>query len=162
MHIADSLRNVISDLTWIPREADVVRLENTTNWVKLKKVGEVDNREVCLVKNDSWCAGAYIISKQTAAFLINQDPKLWLPADTYMFAKSLSKVASSFNFFQTNPVLALQDNPSEGVIDSNELMSFDSEIEVDQLKASLKPTLKESIKQLIAPYLGYSRTIFKD
>ncbi|WP_157760439.1 glycosyltransferase family 25 protein [Thiomicrorhabdus arctica] len=162
LHIADSLGKVISDMTWIPAEADVVRLENTTNWVKLKKVGEVDQRDVCVVENDSWCAGAYILSKKTAAFLVNQEPKLWLPADTYLFAKSLSEVANALNIFQINPVLTCQDKYSEGVIDSNELMNFDSEIEVDQLNAPPKPTLIESIKQTIAPSLGYSRTVFKN
>lgn len=162
LHIADSLKSVISNLNWIPEDADVVRLENTTNWVKLKKTGNVDNRDVCLVKNDSWCAGSYIVSKAAAAFLIDQDPKLWLPADTYVFAKSLSQVASNLHIYQVNPVLTCQDKYSEGAVDSSELMDFDSEIEVNQSNIPVRPTIKERIKQLIAPYLGYSRTKFRN
>ncbi|MEA1988679.1 MAG: glycosyltransferase family 25 protein [Pseudomonadota bacterium] len=162
LHIAESLKSVIFNLNWIPEDADVVRLENTTNWVKLKKVGTVNNRDLSLVKNDSWCAGAYIMPKATAVFLLAQDPKLWLPADTYVFAKSLSEVARNLHIYQVNPVLTCQDKYSEGVVDSSELMKFDSEIEVDQSNSLARPAFKESIKQFIASYLGYSRTTFRD
>ncbi len=162
LHIADSLKSVISNLNWIPEDADVVRLENTINWVKLKKVGTVDNRDVSLVKNDSWCAGAYIIPKATAVFLLAQDPKIWLPADTYIFAKSLSEVARNLHIYQVNPVLTCQDKYSEGVVDSNQLTKFDSEIEVDQLEPSSRIDLKVRMKSFVAPLLGYIKTSFKD
>ncbi len=132
LHISAALKSVISDLSWIPKDADIVRLESTTNWVKLTKLGQVNNREICLVNNDTWGAGAYVLSKKTARFLLEQSPALWLPADTYIFAKSLSNTARALKIYQLNPVLVCQDKYAEGVVDSNQLTKFDSEIEVDQ------------------------------
>ncbi len=162
LHIAASLKSLISDLSWIPKDADIIRLESTTNWVKLTKLGQVHNREICLVNNDTWGAGAYILSKKIAQFLLEQDPALWLPADTYIFAKSLSNTAKALKIYQLNPVLVCQDKYAEGVVDSNQLTKFDSEIEVDQSDVSSKFALKTKLKNFIAPYLGYSKTRFKD
>ncbi len=162
LHIADSIKNIFSDLSWIPRDADVVRLENTTNWVRMKKVGKVQQRDLCLLNSDSWCTGAYIVSQKAADFLIKQDRSLWLPSDTYMFSKSLSKVARELKTYQLNPGLVCQDKYSENVGGGNQRKEFDSEIEGSKSATDLKVSFKQQLKNFVAPFLGYKRTTFKD
>ncbi|MEA1988048.1 MAG: glycosyltransferase family 25 protein [Pseudomonadota bacterium] len=162
LHISSALKGIISNLNWIPKDADVIRLESTTNWVKLTKLGHVNNRDICLVNNDTWGAGAYVLSKKTARFLLEQDPAIWLPADTYIFAKSLSDTARALKIYQLNPVLVCQDKYAEGVVDSNQIRLFDSEIEVGHSGVSSIFDFKKTLKIFVAPLLGYTKTQFKD
>lgn len=162
LHIADSIKKVISDLGWMPGDADVVRLENTTNWVKITNVGKVQQRDICLLGSDSWCTGAYVITKQAANYLINQDRSLWLPSDTYMFSKSLSQVARQLNIYQFNPSLVCQDKFSESVDGESQRKNFGSEIEGNSADTHLKVTFKQQIKNFVAPFLGYKRIRFED
>lgn len=162
LHISDSISSMLVDLNWIPEDADVIRLENTTNWVKLEKVGEVHERDICSLGSDSWCTGAYIISRNAAKFLLEQDQSLWLPSDTYMFSKTLSKVARELTVYQINPSLVCQDKYKESVDGVDECMNFGSEIEGASDVDGVQINFKQRVKNFLAPFLGYKRSTFKE
>lgn len=162
LHISSHLKSFIYDFKWIPKEADIVRIESTTNWVKLTNKARVNDRELSLIYNDSWGAGAYIISKEAAASLLRQAPKIWLPADTYIFVKSMSRVASGLKIYQLTPALVCQDKYAEGVVETDQLKKFDSEIELDHSGEPISLGLQNKLKRFLAPLLGYTKTQFKD
>jgi glycosyl transferase, family 25 len=110
-HISDDLRNLLFDDQWIPPEADVIRLETSTNRVRLsaRPILTYLGRSVYKVKSTSWCAGAYLISRDTARALVALDKKYHEPADVILYNFEESVIAPTLNILQFNPALCTQD-----------------------------------------------------
>jgi glycosyl transferase family 25 len=111
IHVSDDLRDILFDDQWIPPEADIIRLETSTNRVRLsaKPVLNYLRRAVYTVKSTSWCAGAYIISRDTARALAALDPKYHEPADVILYNFEESVITPTLNILQFNPALCTQD-----------------------------------------------------
>ncbi|BES70081.1 glycosyltransferase family 25 protein [Marinobacter nanhaiticus D15-8W] len=111
LHVSSQLKALLSSTDWIPEEADIIRLEVSTNFVRLAKKPDVTvaDRNIFRLRSTSWCAGSYILKKTTAQKLINIDKKRHCPIDMFLFSFEDSPVARELNIFQCVPAITQQD-----------------------------------------------------
>jgi glycosyl transferase family 25 len=104
------------------------------------------------VKSESWCAGAYIVTKETAKELISVRKKDWEPTDFFLYSPEHSTTFRRMKIYQAFPFLANQTKFTK----SNE---FESNIEKEQQpKESLLRVLRsKSIHYIPKLLLGYKR-----
>ncbi len=163
IHISDDLKHILQSDSWIPQDVDVIRLETSTNRVRLRSQPLLTfrNRKLYSVNSTSWCAGAYIISKKTAQKLIDLEEQYHEPADVILYHFEESAVAKKLTILQFNPALCTQDKHlAQGKV------QFSSNIEFDRdVKPSLKSRLRKFSPATIATGIyrslsGYRRISF--
>lgn len=108
VYLSADISKIIQDLSWIPEDADIVRLETSTNRVKLKPIGETNGRQICMVHSTCWCCGAYILNKDTADRLLNMPREKWDSVDYFLLSRETSEVARILKVYQVTPALAVQ------------------------------------------------------
>lgn len=134
VHISNDLADILSDDQWIPSGADVIRLETSTNRVKLSSAPVLTRarRNVFSVKSTTWCAGAYIISKRAAKALIELPQRHHEPSDILLYNFDESIIARKFSILQLNPAPCTQDKYL-----ASGSVNFSSNIELSQNKSSV-------------------------
>lgn len=131
LHVSDGLPGLLADLSWVPTDADVVRLESTGQFLSLGPPrSRIDDRAVRHIRSAAWGAGAYLLSRDAAARLVASAPALQSPADDFLFNRVTSPIARDLMVYQVVPALAVQDkfNANETTI-----RGFGSDIETDQV-----------------------------
>lgn len=110
-------------LNSLPPDADIIRLEGTTNSVLLGPSAlDIDGRALCPIRSSTWCTGAYLLSKPAAAKLLALDKSTHTVADYFLFSREYSPVPALLNIYQLTPAVAIQDkfaNPSATIFGSN-------------------------------------------
>lgn len=111
IHISNDLNNILMDDSWIADDIDIVRLETSTNRVRLtsKVILAHGHRNAYGVKSTSWCAGGYIISRKAAQKLIDLPLYVHEPADAMLYNFEDSSVVGQLNILQFNPAPCTQD-----------------------------------------------------
>lgn len=111
MHISPDLRDFLITNSWIPKECEIIRLEPSTNRVLLSKnsITEYAGRSLRKVQSTTWCAGGYIISKDTARKLIELPKSTHDSVDYFLFCLEQSSVARGLHISQIYPALCVQD-----------------------------------------------------
>lgn len=163
IHVSDDLKNILQSHSWIPQNIDIVRLETSTNRVRLtsQPLLSYKGRKLFGVKSTSWCAGAYILNKKTAQKLIELAEKYHEPADVILYHFHESAIAKDLNILQFNPALCTQD---KHLAQGKE--KFSSNIEFDrETKPSLIAKLKRFSPATVATGIyrslnGYRRISF--
>jgi len=164
VHISDDLKNILEDSNWIPENADVIRLETSTNRIRLSSspVLEKSGRAAYKVMSTSWNAGAYILSKSTAQKLVALPHAQHQPSDILLFHFSESPIVSNLQILQFHPALCTQDKHHE-----NSTNKFASNIEfkdadVSRLITRFKSYTPKNIWQsLRKSSQGYKRIGFQ-
>lgn len=163
IHTSDDLKHVLQSDIWIPPNTDVIRLETSTNRIRLSSQPTLTfrKRNLYKVKSTSWCAGAYIISRKAAQRLVALSEKYHEPADVMLYHFEESVIAKDLCILQFNPALCTQDKHlAEGKV------KFSSNIEFDNVQT---PSVARTIKRysptniLTAAYRslsGYKRITF--
>lgn len=164
--LSPDLKSFLASEAWIPKDADIVRLETSTNRLRLGKSSAHNHREIAKVLSTSWCAGAYLIKKEYAKRLLALPPEKWSTVDALMFEFETSEVARNTNIYQINPALAEQ---AKFKVDNSTLSNFFfSNIEQPEQTKKPRQKLKEFLKRLkrsnflIKTALGYKRIYFKE
>jgi len=165
IHISKDLGKILNDDSWIPNDVDIIRLETSTNRIRLttRPVLTYLNRKLYGVKSTSWCAGAYIINRKTAQRLIDLAAQYHEPADVILYHFTESVIAKDLNILQFNPALCTQD---KHLASGSNSVNFSSNIEFDtNEKEKLKTTLEKFSLKKIATALyrslcGYKRIGF--
>lgn len=123
IYVSDGLRHVLSDDAWIPTGVDVVRLEPSSNRVRLgRKLASLDGRDFYSVLSTSWCAGAYLLSREAARRLVALAPAQHQPADIMLFSFDDAMPARDMAIVQCQPAPCIQDkflNPENHQFASN-------------------------------------------
>ncbi|MCB8746895.1 glycosyltransferase family 25 protein [Rhodoferax sp. U2-2l] len=111
IHISDDLAWILMNDAWIPDGVDIIRLETSTNRVRLTSQAILTqaNRTAYGVQSTSWCAGGYLISRQAAQALLDLPWHTHEPADAMLYNFSDSPISTRFNILQFNPALCTQD-----------------------------------------------------
>jgi glycosyl transferase family 25 len=111
VHISDDLKKIIENESWIPQNADIIRLETSTNRIRLSSspVIEHSGRSAYKVMSTSWNAGAYILSKGTAQKLVELPLAQHQPSDILLFHFSESPLVNRLQILQFHPALCTQD-----------------------------------------------------
>ncbi|WP_281825021.1 glycosyltransferase family 25 protein [Sphingobium sp. BS19] len=136
IHLSDVTPAVLNDISWIPADADIVRLESTGQWLSLgKPVATAACRPIRALRSAAWGAGAYLMSREAATSLLCSDPALQTPADDFLFNRNGSSIAQSMTTYQIVPAIAVQDKFSAEEATAE---GFGSNIETDTINARLR------------------------
>jgi glycosyl transferase family 25 len=165
IHVSNDLGKILNDSSWIPQNADIIRLETSTNRIRLTANPVLNhmNRNLYGVKSTSWCAGAYIISRKTAQQLVDLPAVYHEPADVILYHFIESIIAKELNILQFNPALCTQD---KHLAKSTNNVNFASNIEFDtEERAKLKNKFEKLSPGRVATALyrslcGYRRISF--
>jgi glycosyl transferase family 25 len=133
LHVDPRLAAVITDPAVLPTDADIVKLETVRQSVWVSRLEKPGPAGVTFAELETLHegAGAYILSRQTAALLVRSIAGFDLPADDVLFGHE-DTVCSRLRRYQVLPALAVQD-----IILSPEQRSplLDSTLEPDRLLA---------------------------
>lgn len=162
VHVSDDLKDILADDHWITDEVDIIRLETSTNRVRLsrKPMLATANRPAFRVHSTTWCTGGYIISKRTAQALIELPAKYHQPSDAMLFSHDESAIAAQLVTLQFEPALCTQDK-------FNDTVQFHSNIEsapspLRQLKARARQLSPVSLtRAFYRSFAGYKRIGFR-
>lgn len=164
IHMSDDLKSILADDSWIPDNADIVRLETSPNRIRLtrKPLFTYLGRPIYGVESTSWCAGGYIINRFTAQKLIALSPKFHQPSDNLLYCYEESIIAKELRVLQFHPALCTQDKyVAEGSV------NFFSNIEnhqskADQLATRLKLLMPTKfMRGIYRSLMGYKRIGFR-
>lgn len=158
VHVSDATPVFLRDTSWIPADADIVRLESTGQWLTLGKAeAKFANRLVQRVKSPAWATGGYIVSKAAASTLLAVEPRLHTPVDDFLFNLASSQVARMLKVYQVVPALVEQD---KFIADQSASKGFGSDIETGAINQSLQG-LSRLRRAITSTLLGKSRIEFR-
>ncbi len=116
--ISDEMKTALETSSWIPQDADIIRLESTA-WMKclLSKnpVQTLGERKLHKIRPNThrntfpMGAGAYILSRDAARKLIEAPLDVFVYTDRSLFDCASSSIAKSFNIYQVTPAYCIQD-----------------------------------------------------
>ena len=164
VHISDDLKQLLGDDNWIPDNVDIIRLETSTNRMRLtsQPLLTYAQRKMYGIKSTSWCTGGYLISKRTAQQLLDLPVKYHQPSDVMLYNFEDSIIAKKLNMLQCCPALCTQDKHL-----ATGSLEFSSNVELYQPKQnSLITTLQQKKASAIFNGLqkslrGYKRITFQ-
>lgn len=164
LHVSDELQKILADDSWIPDDVDLIRLDTSTNRVRLSSTPDLTHlgRTVYGVKSTSWCTGGYIIHRRTAQALIDLEPSAHEPSDVLLYNFEHSSVAKNFRILQFQPALCTQDKHlASGKNQFASNIEFpDNQPSAWQQKLS-KVTPSALVKALYRSLCGYKRIGFQ-
>jgi len=116
VHLASDLRALLSDPSWIPPDADIVRLEANSKMVLRcrQKLGVTPTRSLYRAASGTWGAAGYIITKAAASRLAGLPPEQHTFIDSFLFKPTRSPVAAGLCCYQISPALCIQDDYLNG------------------------------------------------
>ena len=168
VHIADDLVNLLGNMDSIPGDVDLIRLDTSTNRIKLSRqvVAVMGKRKLYRVESTSWCTGGYIIHRRAARRLLELPRVYHQPVDVLLFNYENSIIAPTFSVLQCYPALCVQDKHHQGTV------QLGSNIEVNHHLDDRSLGFRYFINQLVASptnvyqflshsVLGYRRIRFK-
>lgn len=161
VHVSDDLGGLLNDSSWIPEATDVIRLETSTNRVRLSAVPILkhNNRSAYKLMSTSWNAGGYILSRATARKLIDLPLAQHQPSDILLFNFNDSALVRELQILQFYPALCTQD---KHLIKSAKQFASNIELNnVNNLSSRVKHyTLKNLWASLLKSVNGYKRIGF--
>lgn len=127
VHVADDLGHLLSKTDSVPDAVDLIRLDTSTNRVKLRRQPDIvlSQRKLHRVQSTSWCTGGYIIHRRAAQRLLELPTRFHQPVDVLLFNQEESVIAPTFHVLQCYPALCVQDKHRNGAV------QFGSNIEGD-------------------------------
>ncbi len=111
VHLASDLRPLLKADRWIPRDADIVRLEGMGN-MKLARgarIRECKERRLHRAISGTWGAAGYVITKSAAARLIKVPRRQHMFVDELLFVPEGSPIAATLRRYQVVPSVCIQD-----------------------------------------------------
>jgi glycosyl transferase family 25 len=161
VHLAHVIADVFKDDSWLPKPFDIVRLETSTNRVLLDQPADhsVLGRSVHRLRSASWCAGAYILSRECAQKLLAAPLSRHTSVDHFLFSFESTSIAGELTIYQVRPALATQD---KFLGDKQNALGFSSNIEAHSVTDRLVMSLKK-IRPLVLykTIKGFKRVPFQ-
>jgi glycosyl transferase, family 25 len=158
------LAKIIADDSWIPDDVDLIRLDTSTNRVRLTAQPTITHltNKLYGVKSTSWCTGGYLLSKRAAEKLLALPSAAHQPSDVILYNFEVSAIAKNFHILQFQPALCTQ---TKHLAAGKE--NFSSNIEsADNQPSAWQQTLKKMtpdaiIKAAYRTLFGYKRIGFE-
>ena len=152
----------LSSSSWIPGDADIVRLERPTNGVKMGRKFQLGDRCIRKVYSEAWGAAGYVVTKRVAEALVKTPKSLLLPSDSLLFNKAASAIARHLSVYQVVPALCQQDR----MMHRERKFGFASTIVEDGWTRQAPPpsgklrSLKKTLRQVMGMAAGRRRVPF--
>jgi glycosyl transferase family 25 len=139
---SESAARYLTSSDWVPANADILRLETSTNRIRLAKPvrPKTTDREVHRVRSTAWCAGAYIITKHAAQTLIQLPPITHEPVDLFLFSFEHSVVPNHLSIYQLRPAAFIQEKYHRAHAQNPQARSF-IEVKTQKAKANSRFSL---------------------
>ncbi len=161
IHVADCLPEYLQRTDWLPAGFDIVRLESTTNRIRMSRAASPvpDQRGLRQVRSTTWCTGGYIISAECARRLLTVEPRHYLPVDRFLFSHEYSATARQLIVYQVTPAVVTQDKH----VDAHRAVGLSSNIEYELGPESqvLRWVKRFSPGWFVRTALGYVRVPFR-
>lgn len=111
MYFSDTVADFLKDDSWVPKNCDIVRFETSTTRLLLDDAPMTTHaaRGVYKVNSTSWCAGGYVLSRESAKRVIAVPPERHNTADHYLFVHEQPVIAKDLTIAQVVPALCIQD-----------------------------------------------------
>ncbi|MDY6797177.1 MAG: glycosyltransferase family 25 protein [Pseudomonadota bacterium] len=124
LHISDGLQSLLRTDSWVPAGTDLIRLEPSTNRVRLgkHKLASFEERDFNTVLSTTWCTGAYLITREAAQRLVDVPPERHQPVDVMLYCVEEPVLSPPLNIAQCSPAPCIQDkflNPDNQRFSSN-------------------------------------------
>lgn len=160
MHLSAGFSNIVESVLAKVSSPSIIRLEPSTNYLRLKKPGVSlvpGERELFRLLSTSWCAGAYLIHRDVAVYLLSLAEETYQPADIFLFSYEESVVPGSVPIYQVGPAIAVQDK-------YNRKLNFASDIEVFNAPDAGRGEgrLFSYFKRAVKAVMGYSKVMYRD
>jgi glycosyl transferase family 25 len=143
VHLADDIRTLLADDTWIPSDADLVRLEGMGN-MRLRhgrRIRACPQRRVQRALSDTWGTAGYIIRKATAAKLLELPAELHRSVDNLLFMPSVSPLARQLTTYQVAPSVCIQDQ----LLEEGARLGFESIVQPGRQQLLRKPKKRQHV-----------------
>lgn len=143
VHFAPGAGRVLADTSWLPADADIVRLEAWRRHMSLDRVPTttVDGRGVFRFHSVTYGTAAYIITRRAAEKALDAWPKVTRAPDGFLFDPRL-EFARELALYQLMPAPCVQDMRLSG-----EGQGFPSSIG-ERRVFGLLPTLRRKLHRL--------------
>jgi glycosyl transferase, family 25 len=165
MHLSEGIKTTTADDSWIPTDADIVRLETSTNRLLLDQspAAHLAHSSLYRLKSTSWCAGGYVLSQKAAKYLIGLPAHYHEPVDAFLFSYEESEIAKKLTVYQFSPALCVQDKYFH---DDPQKIMFLSNIEKDQKEYNFSEKISGlyaslNMDNLLKVFHGYRKVRFK-
>lgn len=116
---------VLSTISWMPNDADIVKLETAGSRIYLDKVVETQTGGCSIqrLRSSHYCAGGYILSRGAARRLLDDSQTFSEPVDDVLFSLR-SVAAGNFVMYQIVPAICMQrsrnmSNPADAMLPSS-------------------------------------------
>jgi glycosyl transferase family 25 len=116
LRVSPDLAALLRTGEWIPAEADIVRLEanRSMRLANRREIRDVPGRYLYRAVSGTTGAGAYIVSRSAAQWLLSVPPEQHSSVDIFLFKPKISRVAKTLRRYQVVPAVCIQDGLAEG------------------------------------------------
>lgn len=110
VHLSGDAHLFLKDHNWIPKGADIVKIETFRNSVLCSRppLQPVHGHQLLRLHSLHWGAAGYIISKSCAARLLEFSKTRLYAADEFLFSPTFS-IFRDLDLYQVSPALCIQD-----------------------------------------------------
>jgi glycosyl transferase family 25 len=162
--LSGDFARLLADMSWAPHDADLVRLEACTRWVKLyrRQAGEVLGRHIYKLRGSMFGSAGYAISRTACEMLLLESASgVDLAPDNFLFSPA-SPVFGRLTTYVLIPAPVIQQSflPS-AMIDGQPFESMVSATRVASRQAKKRPLdsirlgVRKALKAMVQPHLFY-------
>lgn len=107
--LGDDAGKILSDLSWLPRGADIVKIETAESRIFVDRVvdASICGRSLMRLRSAHYCTGGYILSKSAAHRLVRQHWQFCEAVDDALFSQQ-AVAANVYRMHQLVPALCVQ------------------------------------------------------
>jgi glycosyl transferase, family 25 len=111
LHLAPDAASLLCNGDWVPKEADVVKLETRVCRTRVDKAvaAAISGRSLHRLRSSHMGTGGYVVTRKGAERLLALSERLEAPVDHFMFNSGLPS-AASLTTFQLVPAVCVQDS----------------------------------------------------
>jgi glycosyl transferase, family 25 len=156
VHIGADAANILRDFSWIPVDADIVKLETTLRPVTLSiesRAAPGNGRNLQRLWSRHGGTAGYVISRQCCVRLLADSQKPHDPLDQYMF-NPVSSIFKHLHILQLSPALCVQDENYLGGSENSLKSTLHDERNLNKPKG-----LKKIMREIIRPVARFRERV---
>jgi len=153
IYISPEFQRFVTDESWIPKDANLVKLETTGHRVLItRSTQKCLSRSAAILHSIHYGTAAYIVSRQAAADLLEQTQTLDLTADFAVFNEAATR--RYYPIYQICPALCIQGTNLKDGVAFDEMKSTSKPSQISERK-----TIAMKIRmEITRPFLQLKKT----
>ncbi|WP_053999203.1 glycosyltransferase family 25 protein [Ahrensia marina] len=164
VHIGEAAVDLLGDVNWIPKDADIIKLETNQRKTFISKndLKVPADRSLNQLTGEHTGTAGYIISSRCAQYLLDNTARFKDPLDQYLF-NPISPIFASLKIYQLFPALCVQDeNLNKGGSSESLRSTLHEERRLNRLTglAKLKRELSRPLKKAFLWLSAQKKVLF--